>query len=609
MTTVEELVYFCKEPRPVGAILLSGEWGCGKTYLIEETLANALKDTHIIIRISLFGISSITEIKERVNAEWFHAYIGQNESASKIGETFLKFQNKIRGFSSLSDKMKGIAEFNPALLFDDTSKIRDREVVLVFDDLERTRLDTVDVLGCINEYCENKGYHTIIVANEERIAPNNRQQCKKGTEEAEQLTVADSIDIQYREIKEKIIQRTVRYHPDYQSIIAHIVSDTPFRGGEEYKSFLKSCESEIVNSFAPEAGGGPHNIRSLKCALQDFYRVYVLVKQNGLDNLPLWLSNFIIYMLAFKANIAQEGPYGSILIDGEIKKSFSQYNSRYMLSTVEKWILHGDWDEVVVEEEIRELIKQQQAKTPFEILKSYRIIDVDESLVDAHFDEVLCAAYDGQLTIDEYVILIENSFWARKYGYPLEIDWERVQIGLKKEIERMKAEMAEEPHYQHIISDENKRYFSEKEWEAYSIIHNFRENRELVYHRNKKRYCQSLIELGSTGFSLIQNKMYNIFDVEMAEATFESFKKCNNADKTYFPGQFDGIWGNLYTLPGFDVNASIPGFEKLQHFLKGLENEYERNRKVFSKRHTEVFIEVVQRIINNYTSNIPADEG
>jgi len=36
MKTIDELVYYCKEPDPVGALMLTGEWGCGKTYLIEH---------------------------------------------------------------------------------------------------------------------------------------------------------------------------------------------------------------------------------------------------------------------------------------------------------------------------------------------------------------------------------------------------------------------------------------------------------------------------------------------------------------------------------------------------------------------------------------------
>ena len=44
MDTLEELKYYCDEPQPVGALMLTGEWGCGKTYLLNNSLSNALKD-------------------------------------------------------------------------------------------------------------------------------------------------------------------------------------------------------------------------------------------------------------------------------------------------------------------------------------------------------------------------------------------------------------------------------------------------------------------------------------------------------------------------------------------------------------------------------------
>ena len=47
--------------------------------------------------------------------------------------------------------------------------IGDKSVILVFDDLERCKIDCVDVLGSINDYCENKKFHTIIVANQDKI--------------------------------------------------------------------------------------------------------------------------------------------------------------------------------------------------------------------------------------------------------------------------------------------------------------------------------------------------------------------------------------------------------------------------------------------------------
>ena len=59
MSSLDELIHYCNEPDPVGALMLTGEWGCGKTYIIEKDLAEALKDTHIIVRVSLFGMNDV----------------------------------------------------------------------------------------------------------------------------------------------------------------------------------------------------------------------------------------------------------------------------------------------------------------------------------------------------------------------------------------------------------------------------------------------------------------------------------------------------------------------------------------------------------------------
>lgn len=45
LNTLEELKYYCNEKQPVGAIMLTGEWGCGKTYFIENELRKELEKT------------------------------------------------------------------------------------------------------------------------------------------------------------------------------------------------------------------------------------------------------------------------------------------------------------------------------------------------------------------------------------------------------------------------------------------------------------------------------------------------------------------------------------------------------------------------------------
>ena len=62
MKTINELMYYCEEPEPVGAVLLTGEWGCGKTYLIDNELKEALKDKAHVISVDAVFADAIDRI-------------------------------------------------------------------------------------------------------------------------------------------------------------------------------------------------------------------------------------------------------------------------------------------------------------------------------------------------------------------------------------------------------------------------------------------------------------------------------------------------------------------------------------------------------------------
>ena len=82
MDTLEELKYYCDEPQPVGALMLTGEWGCGKTYLLNNSLSNVLKDKCVFLRVSLFGMASIEEVKKEVKQCWLRTVAELNTPAS-----------------------------------------------------------------------------------------------------------------------------------------------------------------------------------------------------------------------------------------------------------------------------------------------------------------------------------------------------------------------------------------------------------------------------------------------------------------------------------------------------------------------------------------------
>lgn len=220
MDTLEELEYYCKIEHPVGALMLTGEWGCGKTYLLNTELIHRLKKTHIFLRISLFGVMSIEEVKAEVQKKWLNACINSVDNTGKLTSALNKYGGSLKDIAKnvnefMPDAVKnivnGVFSINVLDFVNIENKIGNKKVVLIFDDLERASISTTDLLGCINDYCENLGFSTIIVANEDKIQKGDRNK------------------IEYNEIKEKIVQRTVQHHLEYRSVVNSVINEIQIR--------------------------------------------------------------------------------------------------------------------------------------------------------------------------------------------------------------------------------------------------------------------------------------------------------------------------------------------------------------------------------------------
>lgn len=122
MSTLDELEYYCREENVYGALMFVGGWGSGKTYLIENVLAKILENEYIFIRISLFGVSNINDINQKVRKAYFQEMLlnmGGNveemvkelpgvseEAAEKIGQRVDKATGKVEEVSGKIRKSK-----------------------------------------------------------------------------------------------------------------------------------------------------------------------------------------------------------------------------------------------------------------------------------------------------------------------------------------------------------------------------------------------------------------------------------------------------------------------------------------------------------------------
>ena len=271
MNTLEELVRYCNEEHHLGALLLTGEWGCGKTYLIDNNLAEALSSTHFIVRVSFLGVDNVEALNESIRKQYLFVC---TPFLSNDPQDYIPLEPVVE---DLHDK--GVK----------------KKVVLVFDDLNRSQLDWGKFVGTINDYCENKGFTTIVVGD------------------MEAFKAAETFDVMlYKTVKEKTIARTVQYTPDFEAIIHSILMKSVWPS-QEYADFLVENEQRINDVFAGDSSDRKskirkyHNIRSLSCALQEFYRLYELLTELQVPEIRQYLYSFIAYMIVSRNGINRDG--------------------------------------------------------------------------------------------------------------------------------------------------------------------------------------------------------------------------------------------------------------------------------------------------------------
>ena len=101
-------------------------------------------------------------------------------------------------------------------------------------------------------------------------------------------------------------------------------------------------------------------------------------------------------------------------------------------------IRHGEWAKDTLDAEFDYVINRDKANTPEEKVRMKRLLDLDEVDIRDGYPILLEQAYTGTLELNDYVNLLYNSCWARKYNIQLPgIKWEKISDGIHKRIEKM----------------------------------------------------------------------------------------------------------------------------------------------------------------------------
>ena len=147
------------------------------------------------------------------------------------------------------------------------------------------------------------------------------------------------------------------------------------------------------------------------------------------------------------------------------------------------------------------------------------------------------------------------------------------------------------------ISNDQKQYFTEDEWDTYELISQMHEKSILMFNRNRKRYVQLMKQNSGQAFSESHNKRFDYFSHEMAEVTADAFQNEDNASKCMFPGYFDGMWDHYTSRPDVEIEKTVDGFKELKVRLELIQNGYKKQKYNIAAKHTETFINVVNKLI------------
>lgn len=236
--------------------------GCGKTHFIKNLLeewnrsANNDNDEEIIIKpiyITLNGVSSIKTVDYLIKKELSpFLYSEKVQKIKKIIFGTIKFTTKINLDFNNDGKEDGSisAELNLLdLLTSTNSKIKGSKL-LIFDDIERCKIETDELLGYLNQFVEHNKCKIILVGDEDKI---------------KELYDKINSKIHYKEFKEKLIGQTFSLQLDIDNALEEFIKDCT----DEAKVIFNNHKVLIKDTFlATEI----NNLRLLRQCLLEFDR-------------------------------------------------------------------------------------------------------------------------------------------------------------------------------------------------------------------------------------------------------------------------------------------------------------------------------------------------
>ena len=237
MTTSElnnYILHYLKKDKTQTAIMLTGEWGSGKTYYIENDLVPFLKKNKATsVVVSLYGLDDIPMISKSIYMELRMSTLGGKHSETiTAGKVIAK--NVLKNITGLAGINLGLDDKDLTELYESVN-LKDK--LLILEDVERSNISVTGLLGYVNGLVERDGVKVLLVANENEIL--RKTECKiefdfsritdRNQSEKAKKKIPEEVKL-YLRIKEKTISDTIQFNGDFEQAVEQII-----KGFDNYK--------------------------------------------------------------------------------------------------------------------------------------------------------------------------------------------------------------------------------------------------------------------------------------------------------------------------------------------------------------------------------------
>ncbi|WP_313618410.1 P-loop NTPase fold protein [Agrobacterium sp.] len=234
------LAYYVGRIKPSYAVLVTGDWGTGKTHQVRR----ALPDTHAHY-VSLFGLNSPSEIETQIFSKMFPTNSALKRFAEKIDSTSI--QIPVVGALATG----GLASLLTGHFIKNEI---DSSRPLILDDLERCTVENPVLLGMINRYVEHHGCRVIVIAHDNKVVET------------------------FSESKEKIFGQTLHVEPNVDAAFSEFVA--LFMDSEKPDK-LGSHRREVLSTFKES---GTSSLRILRHVVEDIGRLADALEDRYFEN-------------------------------------------------------------------------------------------------------------------------------------------------------------------------------------------------------------------------------------------------------------------------------------------------------------------------------------